>query len=165
MTFLITPIIFLIHIAEEWRHFPAWATRHFGATSRAWFVYSHIFLVAATFGISWMATVAPSRIWTILAVAVQWGLFTNAIFHFATWRLFKEYSPGLFTAVLLFVPITIWLLGKVSLDGADIMKAIAIGSVMGGAAVASLWLDLDIGWNLRRKPKFASDTRNEGAGL
>lgn len=150
MTFLVTPIIFLVHIAEEWRHFPDWATRHFGATSRAWYVYSHIFLIAAISGICAQAASEPTRMWTIWAVAVQWGLFTNAIFHFATWWLFGEYSPGLFSAALLFVPVTIWQLGLVSLVGVDLATAISLGTVMGGVAVASLWLNMNIGWNFRR---------------
>ena len=151
MTFLITPIIFLFHIAEEWRRYPDWATRHFGATSRAWFVYSHIFLVASTIGICWTATVNPSRISTIWAVAVQWVFFTNAVFHLTTWRLFREYSPGVFTALIFFVPATLWLFATVQLDSAGFLLAIALGSVVGGLAVASLWLNMNIDWDLRRK--------------
>ena len=150
MTFLVTPLIFLIHIAEEWHRFPAWATRHFGATSRAWYVYSHIVLVAATIGICSIATISPTRTWTIWAVAVQWGFFTNAIFHVASWRLFREYSPGLFSSVLLFVPVTIWQLGTTRLDCTGLATALALGSVMGGLAVASLWLNMNIDWKFRR---------------
>lgn len=156
MSFLITPIIFLIHIAEEWRGFPAWATRHFGATSRAWFVYSHIVLVAAAAGICWVAAVSPSRTWTIWAVAAQWGLFTNAVFHVVTWRLFREYSPGMFTAVVLFVPATIWQLSTVTLDLPGLLLAVALGTAMGGTAIASLWLDMSIGWNFRRNGERAT---------
>lgn len=151
MSFLVTPLIFLIHIAEEWRGFPAWATRHFGATSRASFVYSHIVLVAATVAICWVAQQEPSRTWTIWAVAAQWGFFTNAIFHVVTWRLFKEYSPGVITALLLFVPATAWQLATVSLDSIGIATAIAIGTALGGFAVASLWFGMDIGWNFRSR--------------
>lgn len=151
MTFLITPIVFLIHVAEEWRHFPDWATRHFGATSRAWYVYSHIVLIGAVSGICAQAANAPTRSWAIWAVAAQWGLFTNAIFHVATWRLLGEYSPGLFSAVLLFVPVTMWQLGVVPLGGVDLATAISLGTVGGGLAVASLWLNMNIGWDFRRR--------------
>lgn len=153
MIFLITPIVFVIHIAEEWQRFPVWATRHFGMTSRAWFVYSHIVLVAATFGICAMATFAPSRTSTILAIATQWGFFTNAVFHVATWRLFREYSPGVVTAIILFIPATLWQLKTVSLDGLSLVMAIVLGSVLGGLAVGSLWLDFDIGWDFKRNSK------------
>lgn len=150
MIFLVTPLIFVMHIAEEWRGFPGWATRHFGATSRAWFVYSHMVLVAATVVICWMATETSSRTWTIWAVAVQWGFFTNAIFHVVTWRLFREYSPGVITALVLFVPATVWQLSTVSLDSSGLAIAILLGSVMGGLAVASLWLDFNVDWKFRR---------------
>lgn len=162
MTFLITPIIVLLHIAEEWQRFPAWATRHFGATSRAWFVYSHIFLVKATIGVCWMATYSPSRAWTIWAVAAQWGFFTNTIFHVATWRLFREYSPGLLTAVVLFVPATVWQIDAVELDQAGMISAIALGSLLGGLAVASLWLNMNIGWNFRREHVQQDEKRIAG---
>ena len=98
-----------------------------------------------------MATYAPTRAWTIWAVAVQWGLFSNAIFHLATWLLFREYSPGILTAVALFVPATVWQLATVELDRAGMGSAIALGSVMGGLAVASLWLDMNVGWDFRRE--------------
>lgn len=150
LLFLITPLIFLIHIGEEWRSFPRWATRHFGTTSRAWYVYSHIFLVSATIGICWMATFSPNRAWTIWAVAAQWGFFTNAIFHVVTWRMFREYSPGLITALVLFIPATIWQFLTITLDPTGFALAIVLGSVMNGLVVASLWLDLNVDWRLRR---------------
>jgi hypothetical protein len=150
MTFLCTPLIFLVHIAEEWWCFPAWASRHFGTTSRAWYVYSHIVLIAGTIGICWIATISPTRTWTIWAVAVQWGLFTNAVFHVATTWFFREYSPGLVSSVLCFVPITIWQLDAVSLDGSGRIVAAVLGSTMGGFAVASLWLHMNIDWSFRR---------------
>jgi len=156
MTFLITPLIFLVHIAEEWAHFPAWATRHFGATSRAWYVYSHIFLIAATVGICLMATLAPTKIWIILAVAVQFALFTNAVFHFMTWRIWGEYSPGLYSAMLLFVPVTLWQFAAVPLDAGALAKTLILGSIMGGLAVASLWLNMNIGWNFRACERVGS---------
>ncbi len=94
MTFLVTPIIFLVHIAEEWRHFPDWATRHFGATSRAWYVYSHIFLIAAISGICAQAASEPTRMWTIWAVAVQWASSPMQSFisrtWLAVWRIFAR---------------------------------------------------------------------------
>jgi hypothetical protein len=152
MSFLVTPIIFLLHILEEWPRFPEWATRHFGTTSRAWFVYTHIVLVSVVTGICWMATFESSRTWIILAFATQWGLQTNAVFHLVTWRLFKEYSPGLVTALILFVPATAWQVLTLEIDLSDFATAVALGSLAGGAAISSLWFNADIGWNLRRTP-------------
>ena len=48
-------VVFLAHIAEEGPRFPQWATRHFGATSRAFYFYSHLVLVAADTAICWLA--------------------------------------------------------------------------------------------------------------
>lgn len=116
MIFMVTPLILLIHIAEEWRDFPAWATRHFGATSRAWYVDTHIVLMAGVVAICWLATATPGRTMTILAIAVQWGLFINAVFHAVTWLAFKEYSPGTYSALILFVRATVWQLSTTTLD-------------------------------------------------
>ncbi|MBI3071599.1 MAG: HXXEE domain-containing protein, partial [Deltaproteobacteria bacterium] len=100
-------LAFAAHIAEEYPRFPEWATRHFGATSRAWYVYSHVPLVFFVIAIAAFAEKAPPQsVWPLLATAIQWVLATNAIFHLVTTRLFREYSPGVVTGTLLFLPTT-----------------------------------------------------------
>lgn len=56
-------IVFIPHMIEEYPRFPAWATRHFGATSRAWYVYSHILLVAIAVPVCLWADSASSQGW------------------------------------------------------------------------------------------------------
>src|SRR5215216_3637028 len=87
-------VVFLIHVAEEFPSFPAWATRHFGVTSRAWYVYSHIPLIAGIIAVSALAESRPGTIWPLLATAGQCTLATNGLFHLVTTFLFREYSPG-----------------------------------------------------------------------
>ena len=54
-------LVFMAHVAEEYPRFPAWATRHFGATSKAWYVYAHMGLVAIALAICPWAQHAPPQ--------------------------------------------------------------------------------------------------------
>jgi hypothetical protein len=153
----IPAVVFLVHVAEELPRFPAWATRHFGATSRAYFVYSHIVMVPAVVVVSVQAqAAAPRTTWPMVAVAFMWVLGTNALFHIATTVLFREYSPGLVTGVLLAIPATGYLVLRVRamelLTGQQLAAALVIGTVVSGLVICSLWLHLDFDWRLRRPP-------------
>ena len=152
------PVIALcVHVLEEFPRFPAWASRHFGSTSRAWYVYTHV-AIAATFGIvsARAQAVGPGSQWATLALACQWLLATNAIFHIATTLWFREYSPGLVTGVLFVLPATAYLYDRaISLavfTNSQVVWAIAVGATLSAAATASLWLRADFDWTLRRPP-------------
>lgn len=148
-------LAFLVHIAEEYPRFPEWATRHFGATSRAWYVYSHIPLVLLVIVVGAHADDAQARsLWPLVATAIQWVLATNAVFHIVTTLLFREYSPGVVTGTVLFLPATVYVFWR-TLQGAlltpfQLMLAIALGTVVGVAVIASLWLRMDFDWLMRR---------------
>jgi hypothetical protein len=148
-------ITFLAHVAEEYRYFPQWATRYFGATSRAWYVYSHIPLIGALAVICALADqAAPRTVWPMLAIGAQWVLATNAVFHLVTTALFRAYSPGVVTGTLLFLPATVAIFWS-TIEGdmstpSQIAFAVVAGSIAGVAVIASLWLPMDLDWRLRR---------------
>lgn len=150
----IPAICFLLHVAEEFPSFPAWATRHFGVTSRAWYVYSHIPLIAGIFIVSALAQARPGTIWPLLATAGQCTLASNALFHLVTTFLFREYSPGVVTGVTLFFPATAYVFHRTVADrllsDSDLAIACAAGILAGAAVIGSLWLRMDIDWRLRR---------------
>jgi hypothetical protein len=159
----IPALAFLAHVAEEYPRFPEWATRHFGATSRPWYVYSHIPLIAAAVGASFLASGAPEgTLFPFLATTIQWVLATNAVFHVATTFIFREYSPGVVSAVLLFLPGTAYFFERTVREALltvpQVALAIAIGTAVGIAVVASLWLPMDFDWRFRRP------TTRAGAG-
>ena len=130
-------LTFFAHMIEECPRLPAWATRHFGATSNAWYVYSHIVLVALIGSICWWAGVSPAKAWgPLLLIANSWSLACNAGFHIVTTWLFREYSPGVVTGTLL--------------SHSQIATAVAIGTVWQVGVVAGLWLRMDRDWSLRR---------------
>jgi hypothetical protein len=146
---------FLPHVAEEWARFPEWATRHFGVTSRAYYVYSHVLLVAANGTISGLAaTGVRGSTWAVLATGAQVVLLTNALFHLVTTILFREYSPGVVTGTLLFLPASAYFLARTTgeelLSTAQLEVAIAMGIAAGTLVIASLWLKMDFDWRLRR---------------
>jgi len=151
----IPAVVFLLHVAEEYPRFPEWATRHFGATSRPYFVYSHIPLVASIVTISFLASRGPvGSTAAFLATGAQCVLVTNALFHIATTVLFREYSPGVVTAAVLFLPSSAYLFQRTLredlLDARAFAWAAGIGTVMGALVIASLWLHMDLDWRLRR---------------
>jgi hypothetical protein len=152
--------VFLAHMVEEFPTFPAWATRHFGVTTRPFYVYSHIPLTATLLGISFAATRDAGTTWQLLATASQWVLFTNALFHIATTVLFREYSPGVVTGIALFLPSTVYLLNRTwsehLLTGEQLCSAVLLGTVVGALVVASLWLNLGFDWRLARVTKTAA---------
>jgi hypothetical protein len=150
----IPALVFLTHVAEEYPRFPEWATRHFGATSRAWYVYTHILLIAvAVFICARAQDAAPLTLWPLLATSFQWVLATNGIFHILTTLLFREYSPGLFTGAALFLPATAYMFNRTLreelLTPLQVASVLGLGTVVGGAVVASLWLPMDLDWRLR----------------
>jgi hypothetical protein len=155
--YLLATLSFLLHCAEEFPRFPAWATRHFGATSRPYYVYSHIPLIASVVTTSLLASTSPpGTVWPLLATAGQWVLFTNGLFHLVTTILFREYSPGVVTGTLLFFPATAYVLDRTVrgdlLTPAQIGLALALGTLAGALVIASLWLRMDLDWRLRRRP-------------
>jgi hypothetical protein len=123
------------------------APLHFGTTTPAFYVLSHIPLLAAAFSIARHAAAGADTPWLWLAAAVAAGLATNGLFHLATTALFREYSPGVITGVGLCVPFAVYFLSRVraqgALRGAQLAAACAVGVVVALLLTASLWLHMD----------------------
>lgn len=144
----LVPVAFLAHCAEELPRFPRWATEHFGTTTTRFYVASHAaLLIPATLGAAHRAASRPgdSRA-AFRATAVAAGYGVNALFHVATTLLFRRYSPGLVTGVLLVLPAsgyTIWRTRRDALlTGEQLLRASVTGTALCGAAVGSLYLDM-----------------------
>ena len=148
-------VTLLVHMAEEAPRFPRWATRHFGATSPAWYAYSHALLVALAVWIAWRADAgsgdAPAL---LLPGAAQWALAVNALFHVAATLRFGAYSPGVISGVLFSLPATAYFFVRALSDGhltsGQVLVAACAGTTVSALATASLWLQLDFDWKLRR---------------
>lgn len=148
-------IVFVAHMIEEYPRFPAWATRHFGATSAAWYVYSHVLLVAVVIPVClWAENASPQTWGRILGTALMITLALNGAFHVVTTFLFREYSPGVVTGVVLFFPATAYLLvmtvRESLLTTTQIGAAVILGAVVQVAVIASLYLRMDIDWRFQK---------------
>ncbi|MFV8051943.1 HXXEE domain-containing protein [Mycobacterium sp. 48b] len=96
-----------IHVAEELPRFPDWASRHFGGTfSTRFFIVSHAttLLPAITAAGLMPARNPRSELGNWLATSTAAGMLANAIFHAATTLRWREYSPGVISAVTLIGP-------------------------------------------------------------
>ena len=141
--FVLAALVF--HVAEEVPNFPQWATRHFGTTSTTYFVLSHIPLFAAVLYIVYQASrPVVDAVWVWLLIAVQSALAVNAVFHILTTIWFREYSPGLVTSVLIYGPVTAYLLPRAArqLRALPTAMACATGTCISALMIASLWLDI-----------------------
>jgi hypothetical protein len=155
MVYWVPTIALVVHVVEELPRFPAWATRHFGATSRAWYVYSHVLLLVAFAVVSAEAHAdGPGSRWALVGLACQWILAVNALFHVVTTLWFREYSPGVVTGVLGVLPATVYMHSRAVPSGlfpsTQVAFAIGLGAVISAAAIASLWLRADFDWTLQK---------------
>src|SRR3989442_11756638 len=136
------------HVLEEFPGFPEWATRHFGTTTTGFYILSHIPLLTGAFFIVYRSSKDQKNgAWIFLAVLVQWALFVNGLFHLTTTLVFREYSPGVVTALVLYVPFTVYFLKRVIRDGYLSHKQVVIscvgGTVLTALIIGSLWLDME----------------------
>ncbi|HKY21792.1 MAG TPA: HXXEE domain-containing protein [Vicinamibacterales bacterium] len=170
MSYWLPLIVFIPHMIEEYPRFPAWATRHFGATSKAWYVYSHIVLVAIAATVCLWAGNASSQGWgRIVGTALMITLAMNGVFHVVTTFRFREYSPGVVTGTILFFPATGYMLlltvRESLLMTPQIGTAVVIGVVVQVAVVASLYLRMDIDWRFQRAQRSAAAKAAAQRGL
>lgn len=153
---------FLVHVIEEFGRFPSWASRHFGRTSRAWYVYSHLVLISFFVTSSWFASISEfSSIWVYVTFVLQWVIGTNAFFHLFVTFWYREYSPGVVTGTLVVLPSTWWMarhaLNSSTISSGELLITFFIGTIISVAVIASLKIDFDIDWRGRKKSK---KTRN-----
>jgi len=77
----------------------------------------------------------------------------NGAFHLITTVLFREYSPGVVTGIFLFFPTSGYLLFRTVqeslLTHSQLCTAVVIGAVVQIAAIASLYLNMNIDWRGR----------------
>ena len=126
----LVPATFVAHVAEEAPGFTSWAKRHASTryTQRD-FVRNNVLGTVLTLAST--AVAARSRDRRVFA-AFYTGVFApqmlgNSVFHAGATVAYREYSPGLFTALGMFVPL--W--------AAVTRSALRDGLMTGRGAVAS----------------------------
>jgi|GEM_PF-2353424 hypothetical protein len=137
----------LMHFAEEYIiGFPKWATEYFGTTSNNWYIISHIALLIP-YSLILIGTY-KKRAWGVfLSTGMQALIFTNGIFHIVSTIMQRNYSPGLFSQLLL-MPISLFIIFKVRqqrlLTIQNTLYAIISGIIISGLIILSLFLEIPI---------------------
>lgn len=129
------PAAFAPHIAEEYAAgFPEWVAGHFGEPMTAGtFLANNAVFMAILLGLTAWAHLRPGAASAFLLIAWASGnLFWNFVFHLATTVAFDRYSPGLVTATLLYLPLSVAAGGAALrervLTPASFATAVAIGA-------------------------------------
>lgn len=131
------PASFAVHIAEEWLGgFAGWVTHVVGgAMSDQAFIENNAFFMTVMLALTFFAWFSRSR-WTAL-VLIFWAsanLFWDALFHLFATAWWAQYSPGVVTAMLFYLPISFIIGRSVLKDGVltrtDFAAASAAGAVL-----------------------------------
>ena len=141
---LLLPLAYLLHLAEEWWGGPGFAVWTERAVGRA--VSTTRFLVLN--GVVWPLAAAltlaairrPAFGWFIATFATV--VVVNAALHLLGTLATASYSPGLVTALLLYLPVGVAALrsARASLPAERFALAVALGFLAHGAvAVIAFW--------------------------
>lgn len=150
LIFWLPLFILIVHATEEFvTGFPAWATDHFGMTTPAYFVYTHILLVLLVVTIAYLAK--GSAFWKMMASAAMMQFATNAVFHLSTTLLFGEVAPGILTASFVALPLSyiffMVVLKQQLLTKKQVIVSMALGFIVALLIISMLWFDGSIGWD------------------
>ncbi len=134
-----------LHIIEELVFgFPEWATQHFGTTSQSWYVLSHVVLA---FPLIWVALhlYRGNRVGILGSWVVQTVVVTNGLFHMITTFVFREYSPGVISQIIL-IPISYYVFRTLyrshAVGGKGLLFASIAGCVISVLFIVSLFIDV-----------------------
>lgn len=145
LVFWLPYIVLLIHTIEEIPGFSKWATRHIAPMSTFKHVNVQVCIILLVLLVSYKAsTIGYNSIWVMLAAAFQIHIGINALFHVVTTLLYKEYSPGLLTAITLMLPSTIFFFHQMYLGSRltmiELTVSLIAGTIIGASAIGSLFL-------------------------
>jgi hypothetical protein len=131
------PAVFAVHIVEEYgAGFPAWVSSMFGQPMAGpTFLVNNAAFMVILLGLTFWASARPSAVSAFFLLSWASGnLFWNFVFHLATTVVFDRFSPGLVTATLLYLPVSVavaWsALAQRVLPVAAFIAATAIGATL-----------------------------------
>lgn len=147
LAYALIPLEWILHFADEWAFgFPAWATRHFAPLPLALWLPGMVVGCVALTALGWRAARADGHpAWPFAALAFQSIFAWNACFHLAATVVFREYSPGCASGLVVLLPATAAVLRAARRDArlprARRRAAIALGFVVHALVVLSLFVD------------------------
>lgn len=145
LVFWLPYVVLLIHTIEELPSFSKYATRHFAPMSTYKHAVIQVCMILLVLLVSYKAsTIGYHGIWVVLAAAFQLHIGLNALFHIVTTIKFKEYSPGLLTAVTLSIPSTVFFFNQMyvgsRLTRIELIVSLIVGTTIAISAIGSLYL-------------------------
>ena len=134
------PFSYLVHLAEEWltaAPVALWSVRADPPLPMTLLAANAVGLVAMTLGV-WIASRAPRYRW--IAPAVATAVLLNTVGHAAATVMLREYSAGLISAVVLWVPIGVltWLRCLLQASARVHAAGLAVGMLIEGVVVFTL---------------------------
>jgi hypothetical protein len=132
----LSPAAFALHVLEEAPRFTAWAQRYASDRyTQADFIRNNVLGLALTVGatlIVWRFTSnRPIFFVYYSTVLTQQALF-NTVFHAGSTVAFGAYSPGVVTALFLFLPLWYYLTRVALREGLLSRKSALVASLIGG---------------------------------
>ncbi|WP_207480112.1 HXXEE domain-containing protein [Arenibaculum pallidiluteum] len=140
------PAAFAIHIVEEYTTgFPGWVSQTLGGSmTGSAFLANNALFMAILLSLTAWASLRPSVPATFALLCWASGnLFWNFVFHVVTTVPYARYSPGLVTAAILYLPVSV-LVARSALGEAVISRGGFAGAVSIGAMLMLLvmWIGL-----------------------
>jgi hypothetical protein len=133
---LLYPLATIAHILEEWRGFVAWAQSFASTTySRRGYVTTHVAAIVLSMMAAFAVRAVPAAWSGLLFFGVFFGpsITCNALFHIGGTVLTRTYCPGVVTSVLLYVPVTVAVVGAALRDG--VLSPASLAATMVFAAI------------------------------
>jgi hypothetical protein len=136
------PVAFAAHVLEEAPGFTAWARRHGSSRyTQSDFIRNDALGLAMTLAGTWVVSRAPSRpaVFGYFAIVLTQQALFNTLFHSGTTVAYREYSPGLATALGGFLPLW-WHLSRLArreglISGFNARLAAGIGGAVHATAI------------------------------
>jgi hypothetical protein len=109
---LAMPVVFVAHVVEEAPNFVAWFNSLVSpGISQQSFLSVNAVGLAVTIGVACVLAFVPGRGSVLVGVAwLGFLMLANAIVHIMATLVLERYSPGVFTATLLYLPLSFLLL-------------------------------------------------------
>lgn len=135
---LAAPLIFALHALEEAPTFVEWFNAHVQRSITSdtfWSVNATGLLITVVVVVLHWSARSPAT----LTLAIAWLsciMLTNGVFHAVGAIVDRGYVPGLVTALVLYLPFSIWVLRGAWRSGQIPPAVIVVASLLGGAPMA-----------------------------
>ena len=147
---LIMPLAYAFHVLEESFGFPQWVSKNFTITfTTSQFRRNNLLFFAISIFIALIVYKLPRKFMVFIFLSWVAGLFFhNALFHIGTTVYFQNYSPGLISSIIIYVPLSLIYYKLVSSEGVLTKFEIIFSFILGGI-IHYFFIFIDLfSWNL-----------------